>query len=322
MAEMHLITGATGYIGSQLVRFLLGTGESVAVLVRDEAKARRMFDDTVHILAADIADTASMRRIDLPIGQLVHCAATTKSAEMASHPVETADGIVLGTRNVLELARRCHARSMVFLSSMEVYGSLDTPAGTRTTEDCMGAIDILQPRSSYPLGKRMAEQYCSAYAQEYGVPVKIARLAQTFGSGVPREESRVFAQFARSALQGEDIVLHTRGQSVGNYCSIDDVIDAIVFLLAHGKNGEAYNVVNEANTMRIKDMAEVALQTLGNGRSHIVYDIPESNAYGYAPDTGLRLSGGKLANLGWCATKTLADMYRDIAKTWQMETGS
>ena len=313
----YLITGATGYIGSMLVRYLLECvpGAQVMALVRDARKAREMLPDAVQLVCADITDGAAMAGISVEADYIVHCAAATQSAYMVSHPVETADSIVLGTRNVLELARRVSVRRMVFLSSMEVYGQVDGSDGHRATEDDLGYLDILAPRSCYPLGKRMAEQFCSAFWHEYEVPVCIARLAQTFGAGVPSGDRRVFMQFAQSARDGQDIVLHTTGDSMGNYCAIQDVLSAVLFLLEHGQSGEAYNVVNEQNTMRIREMASLVAERIAGGRIQVLYDIPDRDVYGYAPSTGLRLSGQKLRELGWQAETSLEMMYHELMQT-------
>lgn len=319
--KSYLITGATGYIGSMLIKKILEdahkTGETVQItaLVRNLNKARDMFSidgvllTEIQFFVSDITDSAALSEVRGTFDYVIHCAATTKSAEMISHPVETVEGIVTGTRNVLELASRCKAKSMVYLSSMEVYGQIDCPEEKRIIEEELGDIDIFNVRSCYPLGKRIAENLCYSYYREYGVPVKIARLAQTFGRGILPGESRVFAQFANAACKGEDIVLHTPGNSMGNYCDIDDVLDAILLLLDKGADGEAYNVVNEENTMTIREMAELVATKVANGKIKVVVDIPEENIYGYAPATGLKLSAAKLRALGWIPKNGLETMY-------------
>ena len=120
------------------------------------------------------------------------------------------------------------------------------------------------------------------------------------GAGVSYTENRVFAQFAKSAMSGSDIVLHTQGKSFGNYCYTADVVSGLLAILLRGENGEAYNVVCESATMRIAEMAQMVAQEIAGGKIQVVFDIPESAlTYGYAPDVELRLDGQKLRNLGW-----------------------
>ncbi len=325
--EKILITGATGYLGSLYTKYCLNRGLEVYALFRNEEKKNRIFGvDTqnLHFIKGDITDTFSMNKLKNElrddIGELdylVHFAANTVSAVMMSNPVETADGIVLGTRNMLDLARELSVRSMVYISSMEVYGGIQPKdASERTIEAQLGAVDLSNPRSCYPLGKRMAEHYCQCFYREYGVHVKIARPAQCFGRDVLADDNRVFAQFARAVMSGTDIVLHTEGKSVGNYVDADDCMEAIEIILLHGVDGEAYNIVNEQNTMSIFQMAELVSSSFSGGKSKVVFDIPENNLYGYPKETEIRLSGKKLETLGWHPTCTLLQMYEKLLRDY------
>lgn len=323
MRNTILITGATGCIGGLLVRKILcadGVEEAVGkllLLVRDEKKAREL-------LGAELRDTQievcfiecslehlTSDQISGPVDYIIHCAAATDSSYMISNPVETADGIVLGTCNILKLAREKQIKSMVYLSSMEVYGSVPDIGRPRREEE-LGEIMLDRARSCYPLGKRMAEHYCFLYAKEYGVPVKIARLAQTFGMGTRKEDNRVYMQFARAAREGTDIVLKTQGTSYGNYCATDDAVNAIFLLLEKGVNGEIYNVVREENTMSIKEMAELVAEKIAGGKISVRIELEDPTKTGYAPDTRLRLSGEKMRALGWKPVKDLLQMYQDM----------
>ncbi len=320
--ETYLITGATGYVGSMITKYLLKKmiDERIKIhifaLVRDVEKAKSMYANSVDFIQADLTDMASITAINESFDYIIHCAATTKSSQMITNPVETATGIVSGTQYILELAKRCNVKSMVYLSSMEVYGNVDCSDGHIVVEDELGTLDLFSVRSSYPIGKRMAEYYCYAYYKEHGIPVKIARLAQSFGDGILPGETRVFAQFADAAYNQKDIVLHTSGSSVGNYCDIQEVVEAIMLLLSKGKNGEAYNVVNEDNTITIKEMAELVAELVAKGNISVTYDISSENSYGYAADTGIRLSGAKLKSLGWKPSKGLEEMFYDVIKCW------
>lgn len=317
-----LITGATGFIGGLLVdafismNSLHNTNIKLILPVRNlqEAKAKYPATDDRYKCISIIETAIEELNPDMfaiPIDYIFHCACITKSSTMISNPVEVTDGIVIGTKSILELARRKNIKSMVYLSSMEIYGIMKEDI-TSVKEDMLGDIDIYSVRSCYPLGKRLAEHYCYNYYKEYGVPVKIARLAQTFGYGTNTNDSRVFAQFARAAYEKKDIVLHTKGLSMGNYCESMDAVNALLIILEKGQNGEAYNVVNEENTMMICDMAKLVADRIASGKINVIYDIPQHNSYGYAVDTNIKLSSEKLRNLGWKPTKNLEEMYRDM----------
>lgn len=318
----YLVTGISGFLGSQIVKKVISSKEyrdgriQIYGICRDKKKLSELIaepeSDRFFVKEADIRDREAVKAaIHEPVDYIIHCAAPTVSSYMVSHPVETADSIVMGTHNMLELARQFQLKSMVYLSSMEVYGSvMDT--GQARKENELGDVSLEASRSCYPLGKRMAEHYCHIYQQEYGVPVKIARLAQVFGKGVKKEDNRVYMQFARSILEERDIVLKTAGESMGNYCASEDAVRAVFAILKKGEDGEVYNVVNEKNTMRIREMAELAAGCAKPGKIRVRVEAEDSGKTGYAPDTGLRMSGEKLRELGWMPQKNLVQMYQDV----------
>lgn len=308
----YLITGATGYIGSTLTEILVKQGEQVVVLVRDPLRLAESIRSKVSLYAGDITDVNILGEIKENIDYVIHCAAPTQSLYIKMHPVETSKIIFDGTQNVLEFARKREIKSMVFLSSMEVYGKFNEAIECRIEETVLGEIDLFNSRNAYPISKRMAENLCYAYFEEYGVPVKIARLAQVFGKKIEREDQRVFAQFIKAVKENKSIVLHTEGESMGNYCDMDDAIEGIFFILKNGGNGNVYNVVNENNTMKIKEMAELVAEKIAKREISVVYDIPKENRYGYAIETKLKLSGEKLRRLGWEAKTSLIEMYKKM----------
>lgn len=317
-----LVTGATGLVGSELVKTLAcanrvnRAGMTILALVRNVKKAEAIYGELlgrgdINLIVTDIVKEPDLAEsIHLPVDYVIHGAAVTASKLMVEKPAETIRTAIDGTESLLRFARETHVKSMVYLSSMEVYGHMDTDEPV--TEDRMGYVDPLVVRSNYPLGKRMCENMCAGWASEYGVPVKIARLSQTFGAGVLPGESRVFAQFARSVMHGENIVLHTKGLSEGNYCYTADTVRGILTILLSGQTSEAYNVSNEASHTTIAGMAEFAARVLAEGKISVVYDIPETNVYGYAADTRMKLSSGKLRTLGWEPRYDLETSFRRL----------
>ena len=203
-----LVTGATGLIGSLLVKALQccnrrkETGIKILALVRNQEKAERLFGDLLkrEDLKLVIGDITMPVEVDDKIDHIIHCASITTSKVMISRPVDVIRTSLNGTENLLELAKEKQVRSMVYVSSMEMYGALNLQNDQMVTEEMTGYLNPLALRSNYPESKRMCENMCVAYGTQYEVPVKIARLAQTFGAGVLPGENRVFAQFARSAM--------------------------------------------------------------------------------------------------------------------------
>ena len=212
------ITGATGLVGSMLVRTLCAAPADITVIahVRNVEKAKAMFAGLPVVFCP--GDVTAPVEFDGTVDHILHTASVTASKSFVTEPVQTLMTAIDGTKNLLEFAREKNVTSMVYVSSMEAFGITD-PSLDRVTEKDLGYIDILSVRSSYSEGKRICECLCAAYAAQYGVPVKIARLAQTFGAGVSVADGRVFAQFTKSCLSGTDIVLHTAGkfQSVKEY---------------------------------------------------------------------------------------------------------
>ena len=195
---------------------------------------------------------------------------------------------------------------------MEYYGqNFDD---TLITEDMQGYVNNTDPRSSYPLGKRAAEYLCVAYAKQFDVNAKVARLTQTFGAGVSVDDNRVFAQFARSVIEGTNIVMHTKGESAKPYCYTTDCVSAILYILIRGEKGEAYNVANEETYISIKDMADFLCAHFNPQLKVVVEEHPEM---GYAPVTKLNLSTEKLKSLGWSPRYGLYDMFDRLIKSFK-----
>lgn len=316
-----LVTGATGLIGVSLVRALLAIGDiKVIALVRNVEKAKSIYGDKIgQFLKLHVADVVDKIKIEEAVDYIFHCASVTASKVMIEKPVETLLTSVEGTKNILNLAWEKRCASVVYVSSMEVYGAFDE--SREVGEETLGYIDPLKVRSNYPESKRLCENLCVAYCSEFGVPVKIARLAQTFGAGILPGENRVFAQFARSAIKGEDIVLHTKGLSEGNYCYTRDCVTGLLTILLKGTDAAAYNVSNPAAHTTIVEMAVLVAEKIAGGKIKVVFDIPQDNAFGYAADTKMKLNSDKLQALGWKPEVGLEEAYQRMINEMRQEYG-
>lgn len=309
-----LVTGATGLIGSSLIRCLLALDEQIKIYapVRNLKKAEALFDEWqkeyIQFVECDLVeyDYGLLEKIDY----IVHCAAPTSSKFFVEHPVETSEIIVDGTKKMLQLARQKQVKGMVYLSSLEVYGELHDDS-CPIKEDFQGYLDPMSVRSSYPMAKRATENLCCLYASEYNVPVKIARLTQTTGAGIAKDDSRIIAQFARLAAQGRDIVLHTTGESARPYCYVTDSVSALLYVLLKGTSGECYNVANESTYISARGMAEYIHEHVN---SKCLVKVELADNMGYAPPTKLRLDTQKLKSLGWSPRYGLKEIYERLIK--------
>ncbi len=310
-----LITGASGLIGSMLIKTFVSANEEYGLNInifgyaRDENRTKSIlgknFDSVTIIYSNDF-------EVDGNFDYIIHTASPTKSKYFIDYPVETLDSIYNGTKSMLELAKKTGA-TFVYLSSMEEYG-IPYNRGEIMTEDKCGMINHLTVRSSYPVGKRASECLCAAYSSEYEVDTKIVRLAQTFGAGIPLNDNRVSMQFARSVINRENIILHTEGRSISNYCYITDVIVGILTIAIKGKCGEAYNVCNDEESRSIYDIAKLVAEEVAEGTIDIVVDVSPCEKTGYAPDNTMKLDSTKLKKLGWIPSVSMAEGYRRLVR--------
>ena len=319
-----LITGATGLVGGLLVRVLAAASAvhdldiRLIATGRSAAKGDTLSTECgVEFIAGDIRKPLPEGAIPSSIDYIFHCAAITKSADMVAKPVDVISTETDGTYAILNLARQKHCRSLVYLSSMEVYGQANQ---REVSEGDLGYIDLSSTRSCYPEGKRFCELLCLAYAAQYGVPVKIARLAMTFGAGTPKDKNnmRVASQFVHKALANEDIELHTLGNSIANCCYTADAVCGLLIILLDGKDGEAYNVANPLASATIREMAELVTNKVCNGIIKVIVNVPKDiEKRGYAPDVIYTLNADKLKKLGWVPKFGLEDMYRQMIADWR-----
>lgn len=315
-----LITGATGLIGSELVLGILCANRlknlniKVIALVRNEEKAKKVFEKVLENpnLEIIVQDVNQPLTYEGKVDYIIHTANTTSSKDFVTKPVETIMTIINGTKNMLDYAKKVSAKSFLYLSSLEIYGTIlsETPL----KESDYGNLEILSSRNSYPEGKRLAENLCVSYSSEYGLNVKIARLAQTFGAGVTKDDNRVFAQFAKSVINKTNIVLHTKGETVRNYCYITDAVSALLTILLKGKDQAAYNVANPNTAISIKDMAGIAAE---KGGVEVKYEI-DNKERGYNPIVKIILDTAELEKLGWEAWIDLDEMFERLILSMKM----
>ena len=311
-----LVTGATGLIGRELIRQIFLWNENASepiaaiAMARNESKAQAVLGEYISRgLRLMIADVRSAAPENIGADYIVHAASQTSSKAFIETPVETIMTAVEGTVNMLEFARANQVSGFVYLSSMEVYGTPSTDE--KIDEKHSTDLDPMAVRACYPESKRMCESLCASYASEYGVPAMVVRLTQTFGPGVEYSDGRVFAEFARCAIEGRNILLNTKGETKRNYLFTEDAAEAVFTVLTRGKAGEAYNAANEATYCSIYEMACLVAKECAGGRIGVeIRERADAARLGYAPTLHMNLDTTKLRSLGWEPKVGLADMYR------------
>lgn len=302
--KRFFVTGATGLIGKSVVRYLLQNGADVLALTR------RSVENLNYILGT----VEDLPEIPGDIDYIIHGASATASAYFVEHPVETIQTAVLGTQNILELAREKQVKGLVYLSSMEVYGYPEK--GHKVTENEVAGFDPTNPRNCYPISKQLCESMCCAYAKEYGVPVKIVRLTQTFGPEMKKEDRRLFAEMMRCAIEKRDIVLHTKGETEHAYLYTEDAAQAILTVLFRGVVGEAYSAADPESYCSIAQLAETVAKMYG---IHVRYELGDVQKLGYANTKYMDLDVSKLETLGWRAETGLKEMYKAVIEYMREE---
>ena len=300
------VTGATGLIGTALCKELVKQGAHVVAFVRNPEKAAAKLPYEVETCVGDMMQPIVYEG---QVDYIVHAASETASKAFVERPVEVIEETLTGARHVLDFARQKSVKGMVFLSTMEVYGLTDSGD---VKESDYAALDPMSPRNCYPEAKRLVECLCASVAKEYGLPVRVARLTQTFGSGVAKGDKRVFAQFAEAAIAGRDIVLKSEGKTARCYCAIEDAVSAILTILAKGEDGVAYNVANPDTFCTIREMAEMVAKEFSGGCSRVVIDTKDAANCGYLPPFRMKLNVDRLMTLGWRPTMSLREMYQRL----------
>lgn len=340
-----LVTGVTGLIGGQIVATLAarnrlsGAGIEIVCPVRDtgrgEAALARLGASEATLVGgidladlriepeatreaarglADAAEHGAERGVNQELAErlhadlFIHAAAPTASKEFQARPVEVARAIVFGTAAMAELAVACRAESFCYLSSMEIYGDGRASRNLEPlTESEVGSSDLSNPRSSYPESKRMAECFVTGYSAQHQLNGHTVRLAQTFGPGISQQDARLFAQVARCALSGEDMVLKTTGASTRMYLYTADAVTAVLAVLARGKRGATYNAANPDTFCSVKEMCELVAQECASTGFEVRVEV-DPNAP-YPPDHHLPLNVEALRGLGWRPTVGLKEMF-------------
>jgi UDP-glucuronate decarboxylase len=300
-----LVTGGAGFIGSHLCERLLALGDEVLCIDNFYTGTRH----NVHRFLTHPRFELMRHDVCFPlyveVDAIFNLACPASPIHYQFDPVQTTKTSVHGAINMLGLAKRVKAK-ILQASTSEVYGD---PAVHPQTEDYWGNVNPIGPRSCYDEGKRCAETLFFDYRRQHDLPIKVARIFNTYGPRMHPNDGRVVSNFIMQALQGKDITLYGDGTQTRAFCYVDDLVEALIRLMEtpHAVTGPI-NLGNPAEfTMRA--LAETIIALTG-AKSRIVHmPLPLDDPKQRRPDIGMATQ-----ILGWKPTVALREgLARTIA---------
>ena len=274
-----LVTGGAGFIGSHLTDRLLEQGHYVICL--DNLYTGRAINMSAH---RDNPNFEFIRHdVTLPIllevDEIYHLACPASPVHYQSNPVKTVKTNVMGTINMLGLAKRVSAKFLL-ASTSEVYGD---PLEHPQTESYWGNVNPIGPRSCYDEGKRIAETLTMNYCTEHGVDSSIVRIFNTYGPRMLFDDGRVVSNFIVQALQGKTLTVYGKGDQTRSFCYVSDLVRGIMALQNRDSYHEPVNLGNP-NEMTILELAERIKELTGSSSTIEYRDLPKDDPTRRRPD--------------------------------------
>jgi UDP-glucuronate decarboxylase len=304
-----LVTGGAGFLGSHLCERLLREGHEVICLDNFFTGRRKnihayLADPNFELVRHDVVEP-----LLLEVDRIYHLACPASPVHYQYNPVKTIKTNVLGTHNMLGLAKRTRARFLL-ASTSEVYGD---PKVHPQTEDYWGNVNPIGIRSCYDEGKRVAETFTMDYHRQNRVDVRIIRIFNTYGPRMLPDDGRVVSNFIVQALKGEDITVYGDGSQTRSFCYVDDLIDGMVRMMGSENFTGPVNLGNPEE-FTILALAKKIVAMTGS-RSKIVFKpLPSDDPTQRQPDIGLAKR-----QLGWQPKVTLDEGFKTTIDYFRKE---
>jgi UDP-glucuronate decarboxylase len=291
-----LVTGGAGFIGSHLIDRLMAEGHEVICLDnfytgRKHNVVKWLEHPYFELIRHDVTEP-----IRLEVDQIYHLACPASPVHYQYNPVKTIKTNVIGTLNMLGLAKRVKARFLL-ASTSEVYGD---PEVHPQAEEYWGNVNTIGIRSCYDEGKRVAETLAFDYHRQNGVDIRVARIFNTYGPRMLENDGRVVSNFVVQALRGIPLTVYGEGQQTRSFCYVSDLVDGLMRLM----NGDRLGPINLGNPdeYTILQLAEM-VQKLINPDANIRFEpLPQDDPRRRKPDITKAKEG-----LGWQPTVPLQE---------------
>ena len=321
-----VITGANGFVPAYMLETLLYLNETrdakihVVALVRNAEKAMRRLGylagrPDLTLVVQDVCEPyAGPEKADF----IVHAASQASPKFYGSDPVGTFETNVVGTRRMLELAKKAGSEGFLYFSSGEVYGRVAN-AAIPIRETDYGYLDPLNVRSCYAEGKRAGETLCTCWHAQFGVPAKVVRLSHTYGPGMALDDGRVFADFVADLVSRRDIVMKSDGSTRRPFCYLADATVAFFTILLLGESGGAYNVGSDVETS-VLELAEMLVRLFPERHCRVIrQERAPGDQYIASPVAGGHFDLAKIRALGWEPTTGIEEGFRRTVLSYEPE---
>jgi UDP-glucuronate decarboxylase len=284
-----LVTGGAGFLGSHLCERLIRDGHEVICLDNFFTGRRRNIHALLTSPDFELVRHDIVEPIMLEVDRIYHLACPASPVHYQYNPVKTIKTNVLGTHNMLGLAKRTRARFLL-ASTSEVYGD---PAVHPQTEDYWGNVNPIGIRSCYDEGKRVAETFTMDYHRQNRVDVRIVRIFNTYGPRMLADDGRVVSNFIVQALKGDDITVYGDGSQTRSFCFVDDLIEGMVRMM------ESENFIGPVNLgnpyeFTILELAQKIIAMTGSRSKIVQKPLPSDDPTQRQPDITLAKQ-----KLGW-----------------------
>jgi len=252
-----LIAGGKGFLGTYFTNVLTQINKKLSkpikIIVLDSLitskDKKENNDENTKFLEQDISKKFE---INDSIDYIIHAASIASPPTYRKFPIKTVDVNYQGTKNLLEIAKEKKIKSMLLLSSSEIYGD---PEIFPTPESYVGKVSCTGPRACYDESKRLAETISILYFQQYNIPIKIARPFNVYGPYLNLDDGRIIPDFMNNAINKSEIIIHSDGSPTRSFCYVSDAISGFFKLLFSKHDGIICNVGNDEE-VSVKDVAD------------------------------------------------------------------
>lgn len=276
-----LVAGGAGFLGSHLCESLLVNGHQVYCLDNESSGRSENIDsfrdqERFTYIHGDVCNLPDLPAVD----EVYHLASRASPKDFEEHSIEIARSNTEGTRNLLEYCVEHDAR-MLYASTSEVYGD---PEEHPQTESYNGNVNIRGPRSCYDESKRFGETLVVAYQKEYDIDLRTARIFNTYGPRMRRDDGRVVPTFIRQALNGEDLTVYGDGTQTRSFCYVADEIRGLRRLMeVDGISGEVVNIGSD-NEITIEELGGAILSAVESSSKITHEPLPKDDPERRQPD--------------------------------------